>query len=116
MELRAKLQVPGRAAIEVIDCPPGVDVGLTSSDRDSVGVLLFVKDSKALRSRGGPAIVAAKADKLTWIAYPKAGQLDTDLNRDKLWALLKPSGIRPVRQVSIDETWSALRFRPVNKR
>jgi len=55
---------------------------------------------------------AAKADRLAWIAYPKASQMGTDLNRDILWKLVKPMGIRPVRQVSVDDTWSAMRFRP----
>jgi hypothetical protein len=45
-------------------------------------------------------------------AYPKAGKLGTDLNRDVLAALLAGQGVQPVRQVAIDETWSALRFRP----
>jgi hypothetical protein len=46
-----------------------------------------------------------------WIAYPKAGKLGTDLSRDIL-AALTAEGIQPVRQVTVDETWSALRFRP----
>jgi hypothetical protein len=46
------------------------------------------------------------------VCYPKSGQLGTDLNRDSLAALLRTSGIQPVRQVAIDEVWSALRFRP----
>ena len=36
----------------------------------------------------------------------------TDLNRDTLARHLAPHGIRPVRQVAVDELWSALRFRP----
>ena len=40
----------------------------------------------------------------------KAGQLGTDLNRDILAAALAGQGVQPVRQVAIDETWSALRF------
>jgi hypothetical protein len=51
-------------------------------------------------------------DRLTWVAYPKSGQLGTDLNRDSLAALLIASGIQPVRQIAVDEVWSALRFRP----
>jgi hypothetical protein len=43
--------------------------------------------------------------------YPKARQLGTDLNRDSLWELLVGDGIRPVRQIAIDDTWFALRFR-----
>ena len=54
----------------------------------------------------------ARRDKLAWIAYPKAGKLGTDLNRDLLSAALAGEGVQPVRQVAIDEVWSALRFRP----
>lgn len=43
---------------------------------------------------------------------PKAGKLGTDLNRDKLFKLVEPHGIEGVRLVSIDDTWSAMRFRP----
>lgn len=65
-----------------------------------------------LTSAAGPAIEAARQDKLAWIAYPKAGQLGTDLNRDTLARAAAGLGIRPVRQIAIDEVWSALRFRP----
>jgi len=50
-------------------------------------------------------------DRLAWIAYPKAGQLGTDLNRDILWRHLLKRRIRGVRQIAIDDVWSALRFR-----
>ncbi len=53
-----------------------------------------------------------REDRLAWIAYPKAGKLGTDLNRDILAGLAQERGIRPVRQIAINETWSALRFRP----
>jgi hypothetical protein len=43
---------------------------------------------------------------------PKAGRLDTDLNRDSLAAALRERGLRAVRQIAIDDVWSALRFRP----
>ena len=56
---------------------------------------------------------AARRDALAWVAYPKAGQLGTDLNRDRLAGLLAERNVRAVRQVSIDDVWSALRFRPV---
>ena len=59
-----------------------------------------------------PAIEAARQDKLAWIAYPKAGQLGTDLSRDSLARWVQDHGIRPVRQIALDEVWSALRFRP----
>lgn len=42
----------------------------------------------------------------------KAGQLDTDLNRDILWRHMLKKGVQGVSQVAIDATWSAMRFRP----
>jgi len=32
---------------------------------------------------------------------------------DSLWPILAEYGMRPVAQVSIDEVWSAMRFRPL---
>ena len=46
-----------------------------------------------------------------WITYPKANQKDTDLNRDTLATVAGTHGLGPVAQVSVDETWSALRFK-----
>jgi hypothetical protein len=45
-----------------------------------------------------------------WVAYPKGGK--SDLSRNELWTLLEPYLWRPVSQIAIDDTWSALRFRP----
>jgi hypothetical protein len=59
-----------------------------------------------------PVVGAARADRLAWIGYPKGGKLGTDLNRDRLAQALAALVVQSVRQVSIDDTWSALRFRP----
>ena len=78
----------------------------------NVTAKLQIKPGQRIAILAGPAIEAARRDKLAWIAYPKAGRLGTDLNRDILAATLAGEGVRPVRQIAIDETWSALRFRP----
>ena len=71
------------------------------------------RDAPPLLDAAQSELVAnASADRLTWVAFPKAGQLDTDLNRDRVAEALIAAGIRPVRNVSIDDVWSALRFRP----
>ena len=75
-------------------------------------VIVFVKTVAEVESRAGPAVEAASEDRIAWIAYPKAGKLDTDLNRDILWRHLLSKGIQGVRQVALDEVWSAMRFRP----
>jgi hypothetical protein len=57
-------------------------------------------------------LAAARRDALAWVAYPKGGQRGTDLNRGILASLLAEHGVRAVRQIAIDATWSVLRFRP----
>lgn len=54
-------------------------------------------------------------DGLLWIAYPKGSskRYQCDFNRDTGWEILGKLGYEPVRQVAIDEDWSALRFRRV---
>jgi hypothetical protein len=87
------------------------DVTVVPDAAKADAVLAFVASTAEL---GGarPAIDAARADRLAWIAYPKGGQLGTDLNRDRLAALARAQAAQPVRQISLDDTWSALRFRP----
>lgn len=75
-------------------------------------VVLFVANRAALDAVGQPVVDAAVEDRLAWVAYPKGGRLGTDLNRDVLAGLMAARGAQPVRQVGIDEVWSALRFRP----
>ena len=64
-----------------------------------------------VEKKSAPVIALAKADGIAWLAYPKAGQLDTDLNRDILWRHMLKKGVQGVSQVAIDATWSAMRFR-----
>lgn len=62
-------------------------------------------------------IVAGKTrgDAVVWFAYPKgtSKKYECEFNRDTGWAALGAEGFEPVRQVAIDEDWSALRFRRV---
>ena len=115
MDLAKKLQLrPGQGVdvtgVDLTTVPSLADV--TTTDRPEAAVLAFVADRAALEDHLAAVVAAASADRLTWVAYPKAGQLGTDLNRDVLAALLTDEGVRPVRQVAIDDVWSALRFRP----
>jgi hypothetical protein len=71
--------------------------------------LVFADDASSLRD-----LLAEHREHLArpdalWIAYPKGNR--TDINRDTLWPMLTEYGMRPITQVSLDEVWSALRFR-----
>jgi hypothetical protein len=48
-----------------------------------------------------------------WFAYPKktSKKYDVNIHRDKGWEALEQLGFKGVRQVAIDQDWSALRFR-----
>ena len=55
----------------------------------------------------------AKGDATVWFAYPKgtSKKFKCDFNRDTGWDILKAAGFDTVRAISIDEDWTALRFR-----
>ena len=57
----------------------------------------FCRKPLAVACRQGtrPRVAAAKADRLAWLAYPKAGQLGTDLNRDIVGSTCWRAACRP---------------------
>jgi len=117
VDLTAKFQLKPGNQIEGVSVPQSVSAELTALvtgplHAKELGVLVFVVDRSALDQHRSRIVAAASEDRLTWVAYPKAGQLGTDLNRDSLAADLGENRIRPVRQIAIDDVWSALRFRP----
>lgn len=121
MTIARKLQIPAAAEVVVLGRPEGVDLEIpadctvTTDPADgaaAAAVVAFVVRADQLDEVAGPALEAARADRLAWVAYPKSRQLGTDLNRDSLAAAMQERGVQPVRQVSIDGVWSALRFRP----
>jgi hypothetical protein len=79
-------------------------------------ILLFVNslaEARELAPAAVAAIAQVRGEGMLWIAYPKGGKgIKPDVNRDKLWPVVQELGWRPVRQVAIDEVWSAMRFRP----
>lgn len=77
-------------------------------------VQLFVKNRAELEALSPAAFAAVKYDGILWVCYPKGSSgVETDINRDSLWKLIAPSGLRPVTQIAIDAVWSGLRFRPI---
>ena len=55
-------------------------------------------------------------DSVLWFAYPKGSSgIRTDINRDILRETAEKFSITTVTAISINKTWSALRFRPIDK-
>jgi hypothetical protein len=79
-------------------------------------VHLFALDPEQLDNVIQLAQNAVIFDGLLWVSYPKGSSgIDTNINRDSIWQRLKSKGIRPVSQISIDDTWSSIRFRPTEQ-
>ena len=114
MSLAKKLNLKEGMKVRVVGKPADVTLDdlVTTTSARAEGVLVFVKTLAEVASRCAPVIEAAKEDRLAWVAYPKAGQMGTDLNRDVLWKHMFQHDIDSVRLVSLDSVWSVMRFRP----
>jgi hypothetical protein len=114
MDLAQKLQIKPGQSVALIDAPPDValpsaTVAVAPQQADVViGFVIVHSDLDRLSA----VVAAALDDRLAWIGYPKGGKLGTDLSRDRLVHAVGTHRVQPVGQVSIDDTWSALRFRP----
>jgi hypothetical protein len=90
---------PLPAGVRVVDRP-----------EQATTAVIFGEDVQSLRN-----VIAAHANRLAdpetlWVVYPKVNQ--ADINRDSLWPILAEHGLGAIGQVSLDDAWSAMRFRP----
>lgn len=124
--LLKKLQLKAGQSLVVLKAPNGYyehlvaslpDVACTTAAiGDFDAVFLFAQWAEDLVMHVRTAVKLLKPNALFWIAYPKtSGDLETDLTRDKGWGVVKKAGWLAVRQVSLDETWSVLRFKPADE-
>jgi hypothetical protein len=82
----------------------------TASSAGAAGiVLLFAADSAQLHRDAPPLFAAAGPATKLWIAYRKGAV--SDIGRDTLMPAFVDLGWHGVSLVSLDETWSAARFR-----
>ncbi len=79
----------------------------------SSNTLVFLHDKNEFLDFLKNNLEKIEYDSVLWFAYPKKGSgLKTDINRDILMAVGNEYGIDTVTAISINATWSALRFRP----
>jgi hypothetical protein len=76
-------------------------------------VQLFARNQADLQRDGAAAIAAVKPGGWLWIAYPKQrAKVPTDITRDRGWDVITAAGWQGGALVSVDDIWSAMRFRP----
>lgn len=92
--------------------PDGAALALEGQGPSDV-VICFVRNRADVEQDGPRMLSAARPRAIVWFAYPKkSSKLKTDIHRDAGWDALTTAGWEGVAMVAIDETWSALRFRP----
>lgn len=92
--------------------PDGATLAQTPDGRyDAVHV--FVASQADLARLWPTARDALTPGGLMWLAYPKkTSGIKTDIHRDAGWDVVAADEWLGVTQIAIDDTWSALRFRP----
>jgi len=78
-------------------------------------IMLFVRNSSEVEHYSPMVLHNLLADGILWFCYPKKSskKYKSNIDRDHGWQSLNNSGLHGVRMISIDEDWSALRFRNV---
>lgn len=75
-------------------------------------VFLFVSSIAELESRMPKAVARLSPTAALWVFFRKGSKTaKLSMNRDDVWAMAQTLGLRPLGLVSVDETWSAFRFK-----
>jgi hypothetical protein len=123
--LLAKLNYKGQKRISIINSEEKFVQSISAELRDVTidqkidprypyeFIIIFVKSISEVEQLAPGTIHNLKADGVLWFCYPKktSKKYSSDLNRDNGWTILNESGFHGIRMVSIDENWSAFRFR-----
>ena len=77
-------------------------------------VQLFVTGERDLHLQLETARPVLGPAAILWVTYPKlTSKAAGALNRDVLYGLMQEQGFQAVAQIAVDETWSAMRFKPL---
>ena len=117
-----KLHLGEAKSIHVLGAPSAFEAELQALEgiavhREARGpvtfALAFVKTLSQVADASEALTRAAQGDAALWMVYPKGSskRYRCEFNRDTGWAALGQAGYEPVRQVAVDEDWSALRLR-----
>jgi hypothetical protein len=124
-----KMNFKGQSPIHVVDAPPSFMPELEAMSaytevRFKIGAsdqlqfaITFVTSLQQIEQAVKGQFPQLAPEAAWWFAYPKGSskKYQCEFNRDTGWASLGQLGYEGVRIVSIDEDWTALRFRAVQE-
>jgi hypothetical protein len=126
--LYRKLNYKGQNRIALINCSeefynnsvkalPGIQIDTEIDPRYPYEfIVVFAELVTEVEKHAPRALHNLVSDGVLWFAYPKKTSTKScasDLYRDRGWEVLTEKGFDKVRQVSVDNDWSALRFRNI---
>jgi 1-acyl-sn-glycerol-3-phosphate acyltransferase len=122
--LSRRLSVRPGQRISLFNAPPGyldslqpLPEGASVTDEDAAAgdvIQVFARDRSELEREAPAALAAAKPGAALWISYLKPSDApSSDLTRDHGWGVLHEAGLIGTDHVEVDQTWNAIRFRPL---
>jgi hypothetical protein len=95
------------------DLPPGA-ILLKKATPETDLIQVFLTSKKEMEQKLPVLKTAMKPGELLWATYPKGtSKVKTDINRDIIASYVRTIGLVGVAMISIDDTWAALRLRPI---
>jgi hypothetical protein len=124
MSVFQKLNLKGQRIVHVYNAPASFEPELSGLDNvklvrdarkpsDVEFALAFATQQTELNRLSKMLTAGCAGDALLWFAYPKgtSKRFTCEFNRDSGFAAVRAAGFDSVRQIAIEEDWSALRFR-----
>ncbi len=123
--LLKKLQLKTGFKVLVINAPENLpsilgktpeNIELTFNAVTFNGLLIFAITKNEMLTALAAQHQSIDAHMVCWILYPKAkSKLASDLNLMQSWDELKNYNLAPCASAAIDETWTALRIKPIDQ-
>jgi hypothetical protein len=86
--------------------------GATEAPVESAAIVVSViRTRDELLARYAEQLPVASGARAVWVVYPKGGR--ADVNRDVVAGEARAYGWRGVSNIAVDDTWSAVRVRPL---
>ena len=85
----------------------------TIDDQEINFIMVFATKQEEIDDSISVIFPKLNGDAILWYCYPKgtSKKYTCEFNRDNGWKAIGKYNLEPVRQIAIDEDWSALRFR-----